>query len=238
MIRFGRRLKLDVLVLAIAAVAIAGPWGTTTDRMQPATTIPGVPGDPIRGERLFTRLDCIRCHSEPRTGRGINVPPPLSVAGSRAHPAWMADYMLDPHPLRYRDEDLLPDLRMPRAAVSRSDAVDLSAYLAGQIDTTLAPAWWPPAAPLAAESLAAEGATLFELYQCLGCHELGGEGKRVGPALDDVGERRQAGYLRSLLLDPQHVVPGTAMKDLDLWDEEADGIVAFLLTLKRESRAE
>ncbi len=238
MIRLRRRLKLDVPLLAIAAVALAGPWGATTDRMQPATANPGVPGDPIKGERLFERLDCIRCHSEPRTGRGINVPPPLSVAGSRANPAWMADYLLDPHPLRYRDEDLLPDLRMPRAAVSRSEAVDLSAYLAGQIDEALAPAWWPPPAPSAAESLAAEGAALFQLYQCLGCHELGGEGKRVGPALDEVGERRQAGYMRSLLLDPQYVVPGTAMKDLDLWDEEADGVVAFLLSLKGKSKAE
>jgi mono/diheme cytochrome c family protein len=46
---------------------------------------------------------------------------------------------------------------------------------------------------------------------CLGCHELNGEGGRIGPSLTTVGERRNAAYIRAIIEDPQRVVPGAAM---------------------------
>jgi cytochrome c oxidase cbb3-type subunit III len=46
---------------------------------------------------------------------------------------------------------------------------------------------------------------------CLGCHELDGQGGRVGPSLDYVAQRRNAAYIRAMIADPQSVVPGSAM---------------------------
>jgi cytochrome c2 len=238
MSRIGRTGAPAALALIVVTALISGPWGTDTDRMRSVPPAPGIPGDPRKGERLFRKLDCIRCHSEPGTAGGINVPPPLSLAGSRANIAWTVEYLLDPHPLRYRTEGVLPDLRMPRAAASRDDAVDLAAFLAGQTDTAVVPSWSPPADGETMSLLAEEGAVLFRQYQCLGCHELGGEGRRIGPALDEVGDRRRPDYIRALLLDPQRVVPGTSMKDFDLWEEEADALAIFLGTLTRENRQE
>ncbi len=172
MSRFGRVATPAVLALIVAVALISGPWGTSTDRMRSVPPAPGIPGDPRKGERLFRKLDCIRCHSEPRAVGGINVPPPLSLAGSRANTAWTVEYLLDPYPLRYRTEGALPDLRMPRATLSRDDAVDLAAFLAGQIDSVLVPGWSPPTVGATADSLAIEGRRLFRQYQCLGCHEL------------------------------------------------------------------
>jgi len=150
----------------------------------------------------------------------------------------MAEYLLDPQPLRYRSEGVLPDLRMPRTARPREDAVDLAAFLAGQIDTLLIPSLPEAFVGWDEDSLAAEGAILFEQYQCRGCHELGGSGQRVGPQLDEVGTRRRPEYLRALLLDPPRVVPGTSMKDFDLWEQEANALVAFLVAAALQGRQE
>ena len=76
---------------------------------------------------------------------------------------------------------------------------------------------------LAARSLSAQGPSLtpFEtakarsLFErrlpCLGCHELDGQGGRVGPPLTSVAERRSPAYIAAMIADPQRAVPGSAM---------------------------
>ena len=81
--------------------------------------------------------------------------------------------------------------------------------------------------------LVARGALLFEQYQCRGCHQLEGTGARVGPAMDAVGTRRRRAYIAALLEDPNQIIPGTAMKNSDLWEDELLAITTFLLTLGR-----
>jgi len=54
-------------------------------------------------------------------------------------------------------------------------------------------------------------AILRQQSSCLGCHELNGEGGRLGPSLTDVGTRRSAPYIRAIIDDPQRVVPSAAM---------------------------
>lgn len=216
-------------LLAVTVLGISGPWGGGAARPGAASP-PGLPGDPQRGARLFDRLDCARCHTEPRRDRGIRIPPPLDLAGSRANADWTAAYLLDPHPLRYSSEGIRADLRMPALVSSRADAADLAALLSTWTDTVRVPPARAPQSAADPESLAREGAALFDQYQCRGCHELDGQGGKVGPALDGVGLRRRPEYVRALLLDPRRVAPGTSMTDFDLWDEEADALTAFLMT--------
>lgn len=52
---------------------------------------------------------------------------------------------------------------------------------------------------------------LRQQVSCLGCHELNGDGGRLGPSLSDVGTRRSAAYIRAMIDDPQRVVPGSLM---------------------------
>jgi cytochrome c2 len=120
---------------------------------------------------------------------------------------------------------------MPALEGSPADARDLAAFLVSQTDPGRVPPR-PGSETWATDpSLVATGEELFAQYQCRGCHELAGSGRQVGPALDGVAGRRRPEYVYALLRDPQKVVPGTPMEDKDLWEEEAQALTAYLMTL-------
>ncbi len=50
-----------------------------------------------------------------------------------------------------------------------------------------------------------------ERLACLGCHQLDGDGGRIGPDLTDVGSRRSAAFIERMIRDPQGAVPGVVM---------------------------
>ena len=67
---------------------------------------------------------------------------------------------------------------------------------------------------------------------CIACHSLDGQGGKVGPALDDVGDRRDRANIEQWLEDPQRVKPGTLMPKLPLSKEDIAELAAFLSELK------
>ena len=90
---------------------------------------------------------------------------------------------------------------------------------------------------------AERGALYIEQIGCGSCHIIPGiDGARglVGPPLDHMGRRIYiAGLLRNTpanmitwLRDPQEVVPGNAMPDMGLSEEQARDITAYLYTLE------
>ena len=88
----------------------------------------------------------------------------------------------------------------------------------------------------------AHGAQLITQYGCSTCHTIpgirGADGL-VGPPLDHMGRRSYiAGVLvnsgpnlQKWIRDPQAVVPGNAMPDLNVTPEDARDIAAYLYTL-------
>jgi cytochrome c1 len=87
------------------------------------------------------------------------------------------------------------------------------------------------------------GADLIVKSNCGLCHEIpgitGAEG-HVGPPLDHMAVRTIiAGFLpntpenmRAWLRNPQAAVPGNAMPNMELKDDEAEDITAYLYTLR------
>jgi cytochrome c oxidase cbb3-type subunit 3 len=53
----------------------------------------------------------------------------------------------------------------------------------------------------------ARGARVFANSGCSSCHILAGQGNALGPELTDLGDRRSAGYVREVLLDPASRLP-------------------------------
>lgn len=65
--------------------------------------------------------------------------------------------------------------------------------------------------PLSPFAAAKAERLIRERLPCLGCHELDGDGGRMAPDLTDVGSRRSAAFIESMIRDPQRTVPGTVM---------------------------
>jgi cytochrome c2 len=123
---------------------------------------------------------------------------------------------------------------MPDYELSTLEATDLAAFLATRTDTVRFSERVLRDSPMTAKD-ASTGRSLARDYTCRGCHVLGGDGNRVGPTLDGVGARLQPAYIYAFLKDPQAIVPGTAMKDFDLWDEEARALTAYFTLGNSES---
>lgn len=86
------------------------------------------------------------------------------------------------------------------------------------------------------------GAHVIDAQGCGACHRIAGIDEAdamVGPPLDEFSRRRIiAGRLPNtgpnvirFLRDPDSVSPGTAMPDLDLTEQEARDVAAYLFTL-------
>ena len=196
--------------------------------------IDGDGADPERGGALYQRLECGTCHGPQREEEVAGVPPNLDFAGSKLQTKWVRDYLLGPHRIRWRDDGVRPVLRMPDYELSTLEATDLASFLATRTDSIRFSERVLRDSPMNAED-ASTGRSLARDYTCRGCHVLGGDGNRAGPTLDGVGERLQPAYIYAFLSDPQAIVPGTAMKDFDLWDEEARALTAYLTLGNSES---
>jgi mono/diheme cytochrome c family protein len=84
---------------------------------------------------------------------------------------------------------------------------------------------------------AAQGQHLFQQKGCIGCHSLGGQGGKVGPALDDVGLRRKPEWIVQHFRDPQTVSPGTVMPRFGFTEAEARALTDFLLHQREQKVA-
>lgn len=114
--------------------------------------------------------------------------------------------------------------------LSGNEARALAAYLSTRKDAPrFAPVAGQQESPLGQIS---EGKRLFTDYQCLGGHVLDSRGNQIGPNLTHVGSRLTNGYLDVFLREPEAVIPGTSMKNFELWDEERAALIAFLQSLK------
>ena len=84
---------------------------------------------------------------------------------------------------------------------------------------------------------ASEGQRLFQQKGCIGCHSIGGQGGKIGPALDDVGLRRQPEWMIQHFRDPQTVSSGTVMPRFGFTETEARALTDFLVHLRDQKVA-
>jgi mono/diheme cytochrome c family protein len=84
------------------------------------------------------------------------------------------------------------------------------------------------------EQLIAYGKTLYRQEGCFTCHQLNGEGTKVGPDLTIEGTRgRSADWLIGHFKNPAAYVPGSIMPSFtNLTDEQLSALTAFLRSQK------
>ncbi len=89
-----------------------------------------------------------------------------------------------------------------------------------------APQEWQALSP---EELA--GAALFKKENCLACHQIGAQGKAVGPDLPKAASKRDAGWHIAHFKRPVQLVPGSIMPPVRLSDQQLNALAALMLKL-------
>lgn len=143
--------------------------------------------DVERGKRLFAS-NCAVCHGpEGAGGRGANLAQPTL----RRAP--------DDSSLFFVIRQGIPGTEMPPGwgVLDEHEMWQVAAYVRSL-------------GRIAVENVrgdARAGANLFRASGCIGCHQVGAEGGRMGPPLTGIGTRRGAAYLRAKVLDPASSLP-------------------------------
>ncbi len=87
--------------------------------------------------------------------------------------------------------------------------------------------------PAQVAQLVERGKRLYEnKYGCNACHNVGGEGGKIGPALDRAGFRLNATWVYRWLKNPQAMDAHTRMPALGLNDADAKAVTMYVETLR------
>ena len=181
--------------------------------------------DRAEGRTLFRTLNCAGCHTHPEVAPSRNAPD-LSYQGSRVLADWLSEYLSDP--VTIRPSGPVPGLggQMPDFRLASGEVNAITGYLMSLSASTVAP--WEPA-ELSPFAMDKAEALLRDRWSCLGCHQLGGDGGRIGPGLDGIAHRLQPGYVRSLIEDPAHLTADIVMPGSLEQPDRLDLVTSFLL---------
>lgn len=142
--------------------------------------------DLAQGKRLYDGR-CAGCHGPKGDGgKGANLAQPVLSRTSDDRSLWMV--------IRYG----IPDTEMPGGLMTQREIWQVAAYVRslGRVQGG------------AVTGDSAKGERLVRgKGGCLGCHAIGTEGGRMGPALTDIGARRGPGHLRAKIANAQGDVP-------------------------------
>ncbi|MCA8925105.1 MAG: c-type cytochrome [Planctomycetes bacterium] len=182
----------------------------------------------VRGKHLWDSSNCMGCHTI--LGEGAYYGPELTKVYERRGPAFIAAVIRDP------DAMFPGQRRMQSYGFEDEQIQDLVAFLEwiGNMDLNgfprkpnLGPGGAAPGVPT---GVTATPPPVFSQL-CLACHQLGGKGGLVGPALDGVGARLEKDFMEQWLRDPQTVKAGTLMPKLPLSEAQIGELATFLSTL-------
>ena len=188
--------------------------------------------DRTEGQALFEALNCAGCHVHPEAVPRVTAPD-LSLTGVRVREDWLTGYLADPVTIRPAGPQPGRGGRMPDFRLSPAEVATITGFLLspGEDAPPSPGATPPPWEPLALSPFAMQKAEtlLRDRWSCLGCHQLGDGGGRIGPRLDGIAERLRPEYVRALLHDPSSLTPGTIMPGSLEQSDRLDLIASYLL---------
>ena len=184
------------------------------------------------GRALFGALNCAACHAHADLAPAVTAPD-LSLTAVRVRPEWLTAYLAGPVTIRPAGPVPGQGGQMPDFRLSANEVAALSDFLLGGAGTAPSlgqaadPGWEP--ARLSRFSMDKAQVLLRDRWSCLGCHQLGDDGGRIGPRLDGIAERLRPAYLRALIEDPAHLAPGTVMPASLEQPDRLDLVASYLL---------
>lgn len=191
----------------------------------------------VEGKRVFEKRNCNDCHTI--LGFGAYYAPDLTRVYKRLGDQGLRAILKNP------DQAFKNSFRkMPQQNLTDEEISNLVSFFKwiNEINTNE----WPPQdhgrSPGSSETrrlvggqLMSEGAALFKSQGCGACHKIGGVGGDSGPALDEIGEKRDADNIAKFIRNPRAEFPNTVMPpQTQLTDEQALAIGKFLSDLEEE----
>lgn len=217
---------------AVCGVAFLLLTADTLSQFDDRTHVDQLSAEAKHGFQIWTDNNCMGCHT--LLGEGSYYAPELTQVVARRGKPWIKAFLQDPQGFFPGRRKMVKydffDPALDPEADANQDAVIAFFEWVGNMETN----GFPPEPDLAPAGAAApEGDALAgapEVYTtiCIGCHQLGGTGGVVGPALDGVASRFDAEYLAKWIADPQAFKPGTTMPKLGLEQAQIDALVTFL----------
>lgn len=179
------------------------------------------------GEKIFLAQNCLACHHHAAFSfPAIKNAPDLSNEGGRVKKEWLAAYLQKPQPLRPFGFYPGSGSRMPDYKLTGAEAAVFGGYLLKQ-KPSAASTFQPR--KLSAFSMAKAQTLLKEKLSCLGCHQLGNDGGRIGPNLSSLKNRLQPGFVYQFIQNPQALQSETVMPKILMPPQTLDLIANFLL---------
>ncbi|MCI0699026.1 c-type cytochrome [candidate division KSB1 bacterium] len=179
------------------------------------------------GEKIFASQNCVACHRHATLGAspGKNAPD-LSLEGTRVKTEWLSAYLKRPQPIRPFGFYPGSGSRMPDFKLMEAEAATICDYLIKQ-ERSVASTFQPR--KLSAFSMAKAQTLLKEKLSCLGCHQLGNEGGRIGPNFSSLHTRLQPAFVHQMIQNPHALLPETVMPKILLPPKTLDLIANYLL---------
>jgi nitric oxide reductase subunit C len=188
----------------------------------------------VSGKRAFENYNCNDCHTI--LGFGGYYAPDLTRVYTRLGEDTIRRVLKSPEVVfadSYR--------KMPQQNLKEQEIEDLVAYF--KWVANIENSDWPPhhseerwkrsTKRILAAARLSPGAALVRQEECLTCHALGDQGKRLGPRFEWIAEKRDAVWIAKYIKDPQAYAKDVNMQAYDhLSDEQCMMIAEFILSLK------
>lgn len=176
---------------------------------------------------LFEKYSCITCHSIDKYGGSLSTVP-LTMEGSRVKFEWLRDYLILPYAIRPILVERMPRFRMTEREASLMANYIKTVYISDDIPRYFEYEIKPDDAIV--------GKQIVDSLQCVNCHIINEKGGYLGPQLDNCGDRLEAGWVFSWLLDPLKYKPKTIQPDFGFSDKQARQVTAYLMTKRQDKR--
>jgi len=179
------------------------------------------------GRKIFLTQNCVACHRHVTFSfLAIKNAPDLSNEGDRVKKEWLDSYLKAPKAIRPFGFYPGSGGRMPDFGLTEAEVAALSDYL--QKQNRVAGATFRPR-KLSAFAMNKAQTLLKEKLSCLGCHQLGNDGGRIGPDLSSLKQRLQPDFVYQFIQNPTAHQPETVMPKILLPPKTLDLIANFLL---------
>lgn len=180
----------------------------------------------VRGKHIFEQNNCMGCHTI--LGEGAYYAPELTKVIERRGEPFIRSLLEDP-------EKMYPGQRkMVNYHFNKEQIDDLVAFFnwIGKMDLNGFPAKPDLMQTKAVQVSSAVKQPALFAQMCTACHSLGGVGGNVGPALDGVGSRRDAEFIKKWLTNPFDLKADSKMPKLPLSESDISELTTYLSDLK------